>query len=88
MSTSYSVLNELLSPVADCLNMNMEGARRLVELRAPDSVQEQIQVLAEKSNAGTLSSEERETYETYATASAFIAILQSKARKLLKDSEA
>ncbi|MEZ6046731.1 MAG: hypothetical protein R3C11_14370 [Planctomycetaceae bacterium] len=86
MSTNHSVLNELLSPVADCLNMNLEGARQLSELRASESVQEQVQILAEKSNAGTLSTEEREIYETYVAATTFIGILQSKARKMLKNS--
>jgi len=44
-----------------------------------------IEDLARKSGEGTLSDSEREEYEALVSAGTFIAILQSKARRLLKD---
>ena len=41
--------------------------------------------LAQKSEEGTLSDDEREEYDAFVSAGNFIAILQSKARRLLKN---
>jgi hypothetical protein len=41
---------------------------------------------AEKSAAGTLTDAERSEYESLVSAGTFIAVLQSKARKLLQNS--
>ncbi len=41
--------------------------------------------LARKSEEGTLSDDEREEYDAFVSAGNFIAILQSKARRLLKN---
>ena len=43
--------------------------------------------LAEKCNEGLLSSEEREEYETGVRFANYLAIIQAKARRLLKASE-
>jgi hypothetical protein len=81
--TTTAVLNELLEPVGRLLTS--AGARELLDLRASPSVQTVIDQLAAKSAEGTLSPDERAEYETYVAAGTFIAILQSKARKLLQD---
>ena len=44
-----------------------------------------MEVLAKKSEEGSLSDREREEYEAFVSAGNFVAILQSKARRLLKD---
>ena len=44
-----------------------------------------MEVLAKKSEEGSLSDQEREEYEAFVSAGNFVAILQSKARRLLKD---
>ena len=85
MSTETTVLNELLDPVGRCLNP--EAAKRLVALRASPTVQARIEELARKSGAGMLTREEQAEYESLVSAGTFIAVLQSKARKLLKDDE-
>lgn len=84
MSTARVVLDELLEPLGACLTLDV--AERLAKLRAPESVQARIAALARKSDEGTLSDTEREEYEVFVSAGNFIAILQSKARRLLKDS--
>jgi hypothetical protein len=82
MMTTTAVLNELLEPVGRLLTP--EIAKELVDLRASPSVQARIDQLAAKSSEGTLTAGERAEYETYAAVGIFIAILQSKARKLLR----
>lgn len=83
MSTAHTILDELLEPIGACLTP--EVAERLAQLRAPETVQVRIEELARKSEEGTLSDTEREEYDAFVSAGNFIAILQSKARTLLRD---
>ncbi len=80
MNTAQGILDELLEPVGACLTP--EVAEQLTKLRAPESVKVRIEELAE---AGTLSDAEREEFAALVSMGNFIAILQSKARKLLKN---
>ena len=63
-----------------------EVARKLVKYRFDAKAQARIGKLARKCNEGELSVEERREYETYIHTIDFIAILQAKARALLKRS--
>lgn len=83
---SASVLDRLLEPVTRCLTP--ESARALVELRADADAQARIAELAEKCNEGRLTAEERREYETYVHVGNLIAILQAKARVLLRQKPA
>jgi len=74
-------LDGLLEPLSRCLDV--ESARRVVELRVAAQVQERIDALAERANDGTLSDEERQEYEALINASDFISILKLKARQQL-----
>jgi hypothetical protein len=74
-------LDRILDPLSRCLTP--EVARHIVKLRADPVLQAQIDLLAEKSTAGTLTPAERAEYETYVAAIDFVAVLQSKARRLL-----
>ncbi|MBI4600415.1 MAG: hypothetical protein HY721_00500 [Planctomycetes bacterium] len=77
-----AVLDRILDPVSRCLSP--EVARQIVKLRADPKVQRRVEDLARKNTAGQLTAEERAEYETYVAAGTFVAILQSKARALLK----
>jgi len=77
-----SVLDRLLDPVSRCLTT--ESARALVELRTDPVAQERVAELAEKCNEGQLTPEERGEYETYVHVGNILAILQAKARLLLR----
>lgn len=79
---NVTVLDRLLDPLSRCLTH--EGARELLELRADAVAQTRISELAEKCNEGLLTPEERREYETYVHLGNFIAILQAKARLLLR----
>jgi hypothetical protein len=80
------VLDRLLDPVGRILTIDV--ARDLANLRFDRKVQARIAKLAHKCNEGELSDTERSEYETYVYAIDFVAILQAKARALLKRSTA
>ncbi len=80
------VLNRLLDPLGQLLSP--EVARRLVDYRFDAKAQTRIDKLARKCNEGQLTDGERREYETYVQTLDFIAILQAKARSLLKQSPA
>jgi hypothetical protein len=80
------VLNRLVDPLSEFLTP--ESAKRLLKLRADPRLQAQVDLLAEKSSAGTLTTQERLEYGHYVSFGTFIALLKSKARKLLANSHA
>jgi hypothetical protein len=83
MKTADSpVLDRLLDPVGRILTPDV--ARDLVRLRFDRTAQARIAKLARKCNEGKLTAVERSEYETYVNAIDFIAILQAKARAMLK----
>ena len=83
MSTAHTILDELLEPVGACLTLVV--AERLAQLRASAAVQARVEELALKSEEGALSDTELEEYEAFVSVGNFIAILQSKARRLLTE---
>jgi hypothetical protein len=76
------VLDRLLDPLGRILTP--EVAQRVVRLRCDPKAQARIDKLARKCKGGKLTEAERSEYETYVYAIDFIAILQAKARALLK----
>jgi hypothetical protein len=80
MST-VSYLDRILDPVADAFTPEL--ARRIVNLRADDELQAEIDVLRRKANEGTLSDEEEAAYKDFVEAVDVISIIQSKARQFL-----
>ena len=76
------ILERLLDPLSQILTP--EVARKLVKLRFDSETQARIGKLAGKCNEGQLTESELREYETYVSVIDFIAILQAKARGLLK----
>jgi hypothetical protein len=76
------ILNDLLDSVGSCLTP--EVAARIVALRADPQIQKHLDDLADKNSEGKLTPEEDAEYEAYVEALDVIAILQAKARKVLK----
>jgi hypothetical protein len=74
-------LDRLLEPLARALTP--AAARALVNFRADSETQARIAELAEKCNEGQLTVQERQEYEAFVRAIDLVAILQSKARRLL-----
>jgi hypothetical protein len=77
--SAATVLDEFLDPLSRCLDA--ESARRVVELRVSQPVQERMDNLAERANEGLLSDEERSAYEALINAADFVSILKLKARQ-------
>ena len=85
MST-VSYLDRLLEPVTE--SFTPELARTLVELRADDELQVEIDALREKANLGTLTAEEEAAYKDFVEALDVLSIIQSKARRFLANHSA
>jgi len=79
------VLDRLVDPLGECLTP--ETARRILRLKADRKLQARVDYLASRSTAGTLTPKERTEYGKYVSYSTFVAILKSKARQLLADSQ-
>lgn len=75
------VLDRLLDPLTGCLTPKV--AERIVNLRLDSQSQAELDELADKANAGELTSEERALYEEYVEAIDFVGIFQAKARTVL-----
>jgi hypothetical protein len=65
----------------------MEQARELTEYRPESKLSSRVEELAEKSNEGALTDEERAEYLAYVQANKFVAILQAQARRRLTKGE-
>jgi hypothetical protein len=78
------LLDRLLDPLGDVLTP--EVARKLANVRFDREVRTRIDRLARRCEAGDLSDEERREYEAYVDAIDFVAILQAKARAVLRRS--
>jgi hypothetical protein len=75
-------LDRLLEPLAASLSLDV--AAKVADLRADEAMQSRIDYLAERSNEGLLTAEEREEYVGYLHAIDVVAVLQAKARSLLR----
>ena len=84
MHGNTRTLDRLVDPIVRTLTP--EVARALVQLRADPELQARMDELAEKCNEGQLTAEEREEYETSGRFANYLAIIQAKARRLLKTS--
>ena len=80
MST-VSYLDRFLEPVTDALTPEL--ARQLVDLRADDELQAEVEVLRRKAEEGTLRADEEAAYKDFIEAVDVISIIQSKARRFL-----
>ena len=76
------VLDRFLNPVRDILTP--EVAQAIVDLRADAVTQERIENLAERHHEGQLSPDELGEYEALVNGANLIAVLQAKARTVLK----
>ena len=77
-----SYLDRFLEPVTDALTPEL--ARVIVDLRADDQLQAEVEILRQKASDGTLTPEEDAAYKDFVEAVDVISILQSKARRFLK----
>lgn len=78
------LLERLLDPLGRCLTP--ESARRIIALRADPRLQAVVNKLSEKCNEGRLTPKEQAEYASYVSFGTFVAMLKSKARRVLANS--
>lgn len=83
MGAETSSFDSIIDPLFSLFTT--EQARQIVAYRADSQLEERIEALSQKATAGELSEQERAEYEGYARASRFIAIMQVKAQKQLRE---
>ena len=76
------VLDRLLDPVRDVLTP--EVARAIADLRMDATTQERLDDLAERHHEGQLTPDELTEYQALVSGINLIAVLQAKARSVLK----
>jgi hypothetical protein len=81
-ANTETILSRLIDDLAGCFTPAF--ARRLLAFKADRKVQARVEYLAEQCNEGLLTPDERAEYESFVRFSDFVAILQAKARQLLK----
>ena len=86
MSTTINAtaFNRGIDPILEFFSVDQ--ARKIVQYQGDAELQKRIEELGELSNEGKLTPEDQAEYEGYVQANKFVAILQAKARKLLKTS--
>lgn len=77
-----AVLDRFLNPLRDILTP--EVAQAITDLRADAATQQLIEDLAARHHEGQLSSEELAEYDALVSGANVIAVLQAKARSVLK----
>jgi hypothetical protein len=82
MISEGEILSVVVAPERPSLTV--DAAQSLLELRFSPTQIERMHELADKNNAGTLTSSERAEMESYARVGNFLSLIQSKARLSLK----
>jgi hypothetical protein len=77
-----TILGRLVDGLADCFTPG--SARRLLAFKTDRIVQARVDYLAGRCNEGMLTPEERAEYESFVRFNDIVAILQAKARQLIK----
>ena len=80
-SLTISVLDRILDPLCDFLNP--QAAQRIVALGLDPDVKARIAELADRSNEGLLSAEERAEYASYVEGAEILSLIKLKARRFL-----
>lgn len=80
--TEADILMEIIGP--DQPSLPAELARALLTVRFNDSALEQIRMLLQKQNAGTLTLVEKANLEKYMRVGQFLDLIQAKARVSLR----
>ena len=81
-----TVLADYLTPLVSTFDRN--GLENLINYRADEKLQARFEELSEKSSDGTLTPAEQRQFESIVQLSTVVAALQSRAEKLLQESDA
>lgn len=78
MSFPVTMLDRLPDPLAK--GLTHEAARRIIDLRPDQAIEDRIEELREKANEGLLTDDEKSEYEDFIEGMDLMGILKSKAR--------
>ena len=84
INSEADILSRLIAP--DQPSLSADAARSILSLAFADRDRDRMNVLAEKSRAGSLGPDEQSELESYERVGCLIGILKSKARVSLKNS--
>ena len=78
-------LDRYLEPMTTVFTPQL--AQKILDLRPESDVIARVQELGGKSNAGTLTEEERNEYQSLASAGTLISLVKAKARRFLAEQD-
>ena len=78
LEADTAILERVLEPLGT--NLSSEAAGAILALDLPDQDRQRVQMLGDKSNAGSLSADEQRELENYLRVGNLLALLKSKAR--------
>jgi hypothetical protein len=81
-NTEAAILARIIQ--ADERELTPDAARYLLSMRLPSNDEERVNELSEKARAGSLSEAEGQELDSYLHIGSLLAVMQSKARRLLK----
>jgi hypothetical protein len=82
-NTEAAILARILIE-SDEAELSPDAARYLLSIKLPPNDQERVNGLSAKARAGTLTESERQELDSYLHIGSPLAVMQSKARRLLK----
>lgn len=85
-ASATGLLGQVIEPLGRCLTP--AAAKEILSLRADESAARRVEELAAKSDADTLSPEEKAEYQLFVEVGDFVALLQAKARRYLAENPA
>jgi hypothetical protein len=77
------LLGRVMEPLGRCLTPG--SAKEILSVRADEGAAARLEELASKSDAGTLTPEERAEYQLFVEVGDLLALLQAKARRYLSE---
>ena len=83
MSPSLRAIDRIMDSI-----LTEDLAAKFIDLKADRELTKRLDELGHKCHDATLTSDEKDEYETYVVANEYIAILQAKARGVLKHQRA
>ena len=86
-NTEAAILARILLQSEDA-ELNPEAARYLLSIKLPACDEDRVNELSAKARAGTLTESERLELDSYLHIGSLLAVMQSKARRLLKHAPA
>jgi len=84
-NTEAAILGRIIQ--TDEQELTPDAARYLLSMRLPSGDEDRVNELSAKARAGSLTDSERQELDSYLHVGSLLAVMQSKARRLLKQAQ-